>query len=138
MVHEVDKASFNTKSGCWMVKTIEVYIKKKEVITSTSLEGRPLAAAGEVHYCSVKEISKTEKLVSEEDGEALKLVKELAAEKDIEVQVIDVATLKGKLRSRLKGVRTTPTVIVGDNRLTGALKKEEFEALLRGIKTRKE
>lgn len=113
-----------------MVRTIEVYIVNKEVITRTSLEGRPLAAAGEVHYCSVKEISKTEQVISEEDKAALKLVEEFAAEKNLRFRVIDVASLKGKLRARLKGVKATPTIIVGNNRLIGVPKKEEFEPLL--------
>ena len=113
-----------------MVRTIEVYIMNKEVITRTGLEGRPLVAAGEVHYCSVKEISKTEKVISEEDEAALKLVEELAAEKNLRFRVIDVAGLKGKLRARLKGVKATPTIIVGNNRLIGVPKKEEFETLL--------
>jgi len=101
-----------------MAKTIEVYITDKEVITSTSLEGRPRAAGGEVHYCSMKEISKTEKVTSEEDGVALKLVKELAAEKNLKFQVIDVSSSKEKLKARLKGVGTTPTIIVGKKRVT--------------------
>jgi glutaredoxin len=113
-----------------MAKTIEVYIKNKEVITSTSLEGRPLAAGGEVHYCSVKEISKTEKVISEEDEAALKLVKELAAEKNLKFQIIDVSSSKGKLKAKLKGVRTTPTIIVGSKHLIGMPKRETFETLL--------
>jgi glutaredoxin len=114
-----------------MAKTIEVYITNKEVITSTSLEGRPLAAAGEVHYCSVKEISKTEKVISQEDGAALNLVKELATEKNLKFRIIDVSSSKGKLKARLKGVRTTPTIIVGNKRLIGTPKKEILETLLK-------
>ena len=113
-----------------MTRTIEVYIVNKEVITRTALEGRPLAAAGEVHYCSVKEISKTEKVISEKAKAALKLVEELAAEKNLRCRVVDVASLKGKIKAKLKGVKATPTIIVGSNRLIGVPKKEEFESLL--------
>jgi len=109
-----------------MAKTIQVYIMNKEVITSTSLEGRPIQG----HYCTVKEISKTEKVISEEDAAALKLVKELATEKNLKFRIIDVASPEGRLRARLKGVKATPTIIVGSNRLTGVPQKEEFEALL--------
>jgi protein-disulfide isomerase len=120
-----------------MAKTIQVYVMDKEVTTKASLDGRTLAAALEArsrtHDCLMKEISKTEKVISEEDKAALKLVKELAAEKNLRFQVIDVASLRGKLRARLKGVKATPTIIVDNNRLTGVPKKEEFEALLKGI-----
>jgi glutaredoxin len=114
-----------------MAKRIDVYITNKKVITSRSLEGRPLAAGGEVHYCSVREISKIEKVISEEDEVALKLVEELAAEKNLKFQIIDVSSLKGKLKARLKGVGTTPTIIVGNKRLIGTPKKEILETLLK-------
>jgi hypothetical protein len=103
----------------------------KEVITSTSFEGRPLAAGETVHYCSVKEISKTGKATSEEDEAVLNLVRELAANRGLKFQVIDVASLNGKLKARLNGIKATPTIIVGNNRLIGVPKKEEFEALLK-------
>jgi glutaredoxin len=109
-----------------MRKTIEVYVMNKEIITSKSLEGRPVQG----HYCTVKEISKTEKIISEEDEAALKLVEELAVEKNLRFRVIDVASLRGKLSARLKGVKATPTIIVGGRQIVGVPKKEEFEALL--------
>ena len=113
-----------------MARTVEVYIMNKEVVTQTALEGRPLVAGGEVHYCSVKEISKTEKIISDDDKAALQLVKTLTAKKDFKIRVVDVASLKGKMKAKLKGVKATPTIIVGNNRLVGVPKKEEFETLL--------
>lgn len=112
------------------MKTIQVYILNKEVMTQASLDGRTLAAAVEAHSrthdCSMKEISKTEKVISEENEATLKLVKELATEKNLRCQVIDVASLKGKLRARLKAVKATPTIIVGNNRIVGVPQREEF------------
>jgi hypothetical protein len=113
-----------------MGKTIEVYIKTKEVVTQTSLEGRPLAAGESVHYCSVKEIAKTEKMISEEEQAALTLTKTFANIGKFHVDVIDVASLKGKLRAKLKGIKSTPTIIVQNKQLVGVPKKEEIEALL--------
>ena len=114
-----------------MGKHIEIYVITKEVVTQTSLEGRPLPGAGDVHYCSVKEISKTEKIISEPEKTALALVHDFAREYDLEIQVIDVASLKGKLRARQKGINSTPTIVVGKNRLIGVPKKDELETLLR-------
>jgi protein-disulfide isomerase len=79
----------------------------------------------------MKEISRTEKVISEEDKAALKLVEEFAAEKKLKFRVVDVATLKGKLMARLRGVKATPTIIIGNNRLTGVPRKEEFAAILK-------
>jgi hypothetical protein len=113
-----------------MAQTIEVYITNKEVVTQTALEGKPLAAAGTVHYCSVKEIMKTEKTISEEEKTALSLVETLARERNLKVQVVNVSSLKGKLKARIKGVKSTPTIIVGNQRMVGVPKREEFMALL--------
>jgi protein-disulfide isomerase len=113
-----------------MGKTIELYIKTKEVITQTSLEGRPLAAGETVHYCSIKEIAKTEKIISEEEKAAVTLAKTIANERKFHVDVIDMASVKGKLRAKLNGIKATPTIVVGNKQLVGMPKKEEIEALL--------
>ena len=118
------------------MKIIQVYIMNKGVTTRQSLDGSTLAAAvfahSRTHDCRMKEISKTEKVISEEDKAALELVKELAKEKNLKFQVIDVASLKGKLRAKLRRVKATPTIIVDNNRLTGVPQREEFEAFLGG------
>jgi hypothetical protein len=113
-----------------MGKTIEVYVNVKEVITQTSLEGRPITGASDVHYCSVKEISKTEKIISEEEKAALRLVETLCEDKDIKIQIVNVASLKGKLKARRRGVKSTPTIVAGNKHLVGVPKREEFKALL--------
>jgi len=116
-----------------MEKTIEVFIMNREVVTRASLEGRPLAAGGTVHYCTIKELAKTEtgKIFSEEDEKALQLVRAFTTEKRFEIRIIDVACFRGKLKAMLRKVRTTPTIIVGGKRIVGVPKKEEFEALLK-------
>jgi len=113
-----------------VVKTIEVYIMNKEVITQTAIEGRPLAAGGGVHYCTVKEVAKTEKIVSNEDKAAIQLVEALVAGKGLKIRIIDMASFKGKVKARLKGVKTTPIIIVGNNRIVGVPKKRELSAIL--------
>ena len=108
----------------------------KEVTTNVGPDGRTFAAAAfahsRTHDCSMKRLSKTERVMSEEDKAALELVKELAEEKNFKFQVIDVASLKGKLRAKLRRVKTTPTIIVDNNRLTGVPQREEFEVFLGG------
>jgi protein-disulfide isomerase len=80
----------------------------------------------------MREISKTEKIISEEDKQAIELARTLAKErKDFKILVIDIASFKGKMRARLKGVKITPTIIIGNNRIVGVPRKEEFEALLK-------
>ena len=109
-----------------MTRTIEIYIINKEVITQKSLEGRQIQG----HYCTVKEISTTEKIIPDEDKAVLQLARRLIYGKDFKIQVIDVASLKGQLSAKLKGVKVTPTIIVGSNRLVGVPSEGEFKAAL--------
>lgn len=113
-----------------MVRTIEVYVDVKEVTTQTYFEGRPLAGAGNVHYCSVKELSKTEKMVSEEEKVALRLVETFCNNNIFKIQIINVSSLKGKLKARQRDVKSTPTIVVGNKRFVGVPNKQEIEALL--------
>jgi hypothetical protein len=113
-----------------VAKTIEVYVTNKEVVTQTCIEGKPLAAGGAVHYCTVKEIAKSEKVVSEEDTTALRMVEKAAVEKNLNVLIIDVTSLKGKIKAKMKGVKTTPTIIFENKRKVGVPRKEELEAML--------
>jgi len=112
-------------------RTVEVFIMNREVVTRPSVEGRPLAAGGTVHYCTVKELANTEtgKIFSEEDETALQLVKKLAKEKCLNVQIIDVTSFKGKMKALLRRVKTTPTIIFGKNRIVGVPRREELEAM---------
>jgi protein-disulfide isomerase len=116
-----------------MGKIVEVYVMNREVVTRLSYEGRPLAAGSTVHYCTVKELAKTEtgRMFSEEDEKALQLVRAFAAEKEFKVRIIDVAYFRGKFKAMLRKVWTTPTIVVGRKRIVGVPKKEEFEELLK-------
>ena len=114
-----------------MGKAIEVYVKTKELVTQTSLEGRPLAAGSTMHHCSVKEIAKTERMISEEEKTALTLAEAFAKERRLNVHFVNVTSLRGKLKAWLNGVRLTPTIVVGNRRFVGVPKREDFEALLK-------
>ena len=77
-----------------MAKTVEVYIMNKEVMTHAGVDVSTFAAAVfahiRTHDCSIKETPKSERIISEEDKAALKLVEELAAENSLRLIVIDM------------------------------------------------
>lgn len=100
--------------------------RTEQVVTQTLFEGRPLAGEGNVHYCAVKELAKTEKLVSEAEKLALTLVQDVCLGKAFKVHVIDVSTLRGKLKACSKGVSSTPTIIVDRMRSVGLPTREEM------------
>ncbi|NWG11467.1 hypothetical protein HXY33_06970, partial [Candidatus Bathyarchaeota archaeon] len=73
-----------------MIGKIEVYVKNEEVVIDDAYVGRPMGD----HWCTFKETLKTEKVMSEADRLALKVVNELAKERGLEVEVYDVSCFK--------------------------------------------
>lgn len=108
-----------------MADKIEVYIKNENVIVSQSVT-RPLRD----HYCTDGKLSKTERVVSERDQEAIKIAEEFANKKGLSVDVFNTKSAKGKLMARLRNVRTTPTIIFGQSRIEGELTPDQLKSKL--------
>lgn len=109
-----------------MTCKVEVYAKNEEVVTGDAHIGRPMGD----HWCTFKETLKTEKVMSEADKLALKVVNEIAAERGLVVEVYDVSCFKGKLKAKSKGVRQTPTILIGEKRIEGIPEKKQLLSLL--------
>jgi predicted DsbA family dithiol-disulfide isomerase len=109
----------------FMPKVIEVYVKNEEVLTQPTYIGRPLKG----HWCTFKETYKSEKVMSETDKAALKIAEEVAKETGIELKVYDISSIKGKMKASLKGVKNTPTIVVGKNKVEGVPEKEQLMSL---------
>jgi len=105
---------------------IEVYIRKKEVITGEAVIGRPVAD----HWCTAKDTLKTEKIISEADRLALEVVNEVAKGKNLRVKVYDISGFKERLKAMSKGIKKTPTIIIGKDRIEGELTSELLRSKL--------
>jgi hypothetical protein len=102
-----------------MPEIIEVYIKTEQAIISQAVIGRPMSDGVTTHYCTVRETAKEEKAMSEADRLALEVMKDFADSKGARLEVCDVSTFRGKLRARLKGIKTTPAIVIGRARIEG-------------------
>ncbi|MEM2975731.1 MAG: thioredoxin family protein [Candidatus Bathyarchaeia archaeon] len=80
--------------------------------------------------CSWKDTLKTERVMLEADKIALEVVREVAREKNVRVEVIDVSTFRGKLRAKSVGIKETPTIMIGGNKIEGIPEKEQILKLL--------
>lgn len=116
-----------------MISKIEVFVKNEEGVVGQVIIGRPMVDGVTTHYCTVKETVKTEKLMSQADVQVLQIVKELAGAKNLRVQVYDVLQLKGKLKARMKKIKTTPTVLVGNARFEGTDSMESLKDKLESL-----
>ena len=80
---------------------IEVFVKKEEVPV------REVQVTGVCrHLCDAYETFKTEKILDEDNKRVLKKAREKANDLKAELIVYDIATFKGRLTARLRGVKS--------------------------------
>jgi len=101
-----------------MIDKIEVYIKTEKIITGQRVT-EPISDGVMKHYCLSKKLLETEKVTPEADKLTLEVVNAFANEKGLDVEVCDMSTPKGKLKAMLKGIKTTPAIIIGELRIEG-------------------
>jgi hypothetical protein len=89
--------------------------------------GRPIGD----HWCTFKETYKSEKVMPETDKAALEVAREIAKETGVKLRIYDISSFKGKIKASLRGVRKTPTIIIGKKRMEGVPKKEQLYSLVR-------
>ena len=113
-----------------MVDRIEIYIKNERVAVPVAFV-RPVVD----HPCLDRNISRVQRIMSENDRLALEFTEQFADGKGLPVEVYDVHTLKGKLKAWLKGIKTTPTIVVGASRIEGELTPEQLKCKLQSCTT---
>ena len=106
----------------WRIVTkIEVFIKEKEIATGKVSVGR---------RCTYKEGIKKETIMSEDDKKTLEIVQKLAKENGLNIKVHNVSSFGGRLKARRRGVKNSPTIIIGKQKIEGVPTKEQILDLL--------
>jgi len=105
---------------------VKIYIRNEEVVVGQTIIGHPIGD----HWCTAKDTLKTSKLMSETNVAALEVVKDIAENRGIKVEVIDTSTFTGKLKAAFEGVKNTPTIIVGEKKIEGVPNKDQILKLL--------
>jgi len=110
-------------------KTIEIFVKNQKVV----VEGECVMPREPAHPCSGTTSTvaySEESVLPEADRQMLELAKAVAEEKGLQVRIHNLATNIGKLKAGLKGVKKTPTIIVGARKLDGRIAKENILEVL--------
>jgi len=113
--------------GTHMPKVIDVYVKKREVLTKPSCVGQPL---GE-YYSIYKETYKSEKIMSEEEMSAIRIAQKISDEEGLKLRLHDISTFMGMIHARLRGIKKTPTIVVDKTRLERVPSEEELLSMLK-------
>ena len=105
---------------------IEVFVKEKEITTGKVYVGSPVRE----HWCTFKEGVKKEKIMPEDDKKTLEIVQKLAKENGVHVKVHNISSFGGRLKARRRGVKNTPTIIIGKQKIEGMPSKKQILDLL--------
>lgn len=102
-----------------MPDKIEVYVKTEKKLVGEHFSA-PISDGVMTHTCLDKKMLEYQKALPQTEKEVLEYVNNLAEKKDLFVEVIDLSTLKGKLKAATKRVNSTPTIIIGEERIESA------------------
>ena len=112
-------------------KAIEIYVRKREVQTYSQVFAQvdPGHACADWHGTSgtAPTVAPTKKRVLREDDKcALDIARAIAKERRLKLEVYDLSTLSGRLRSRLKSIHKTPTIMIGNERISERITRKRL------------
>lgn len=105
-----------------MAAKIEVYVRNEVGLLSQGIM-RPVVD----HWCSDAPTGRYERVMPDKDRALLTIAEEFAKGKGLQLKVCDVCTFTGRLKAWLKGIRETPTVVIGKSRIVGGLDSEQLK-----------
>jgi hypothetical protein len=116
-----------------MASKIEIYVKKEKKLAGEHFT-TPISDGVMSHSCLPHgAMLEYEKALPDADKRALELVCEFADKKGVLVEVCDVSTVRGKLKAAARGIRKTPAVVWGQERIEA---KSDPEQLKEELETR--
>jgi|UniRef100_A0A7C5URJ7 hypothetical protein len=103
------------------MKSIEIYVKNEKLViplNSVKPNYSMLSSKWDIIPWNVlPEFSYTISILPEEDRKALEIAQKVAEKTGAKLKVRDVNYFEGKFFALLKGVKKTPTVIVGNKKI---------------------
>jgi len=109
-----------------MGKVIEVYVRHVKIS-----KGAAVAYDLPSHRCAKPfTVAVTEKVLQETDKNTIDLSLLIAHKMGLRVRVYDVSTLMGKFMAQFRGVKKTPTIIIENHRIEGAITKDKLSSAL--------
>jgi len=114
------------------MKKIELFIHTKEHIQrdTPSTEHMQEAHRHLIFRENENLISSINNWLSENDIKAKEIVEEFAKSQHLELVIYDRYRFWDNVRAIFKGIKTTPTVILGEHKLKGNFSQEQLEELL--------
>lgn len=115
---------------------IELYIKSKEGTVKGAGEGilphLSMYRGKDSEEYAVNLRSKMEFFeTSDDERKIIELLDRVASQHNVEMKIYDMARSRYAFRAFFKGIRKTPTIIIGRNKLTGNITEEQIVKVLK-------
>lgn len=113
-----------------MAGTIQVFVNDEKVPVR-NFQTYEFTTAG--HECTRKPITVPifESVLPEIHKQVIKIAERVAAEKGMKLKIFNLSSRMGKVKAVLKGVRETPTIIVGNHKISEGITENKLLHLLR-------
>jgi hypothetical protein len=108
-----------------VVERIDLYLSPRRLELDTGYQNPHFG-----HWCTFKATAVDVELLTDEEREALAVVRAFARERGMEVAVHFVKSLRARAGLLAKGIARTPAVVVNGVRIGGAPSMEELERAL--------
>ena len=115
-----------------MAKKIELFIHTKEHIQKDT---PPTEHMKEIHTKAIggyneQVITSIHKWLPADEIKVKKIVEEFAKSQDLELVIYDRYRFWDNVRAKFKGIKTTPTVILGEHKFTANITAERLKEVL--------
>lgn len=107
------------------MKTVELYVKSEEEPKAPPNGNFAIFAE---HPCQTK--YNIIRSLPQNDKKALELLTTFTKGNRLKLKVYDISTLKGELKAKIKGVKTTPATIIGTHKIYGVPDVEMLQKML--------
>ena len=115
---------------------IELYIESKKVIVEgknpyyNTAAGKNIVGMWHSRSDDCQFVKKANLYVSEKENKIKNELEIIASKHGFELNIFDISKTRDALGAFFKGVRETPTVIIGKNKLVGDITEEQLTKVL--------
>jgi deoxycytidylate deaminase len=115
--------------GGKMVETIQVFVRNKQLIVG-HFQTVEFTSPG--HECTAKPVTAPilEQVFPETHEQAIKIAEKVAKEKGMKLKICNLSSSMGRIEALFKGVKTTPTIIVKNQKIYGEITEKKVLSLL--------
>jgi hypothetical protein len=99
-----------------MLVKIEFHVKTEKKLVGQHFS-TPVSDGVMTHTCLDKKMLKYERELSRSEKEIIEYLNSLAEKMDLDVEVIDLSTVRGRLKAASTGVKSTPVLIIDHERI---------------------